>query len=271
MNYQVYAPSPVLRDFIKCFWTLDDKASEAPVKQRIVPDGCMEMIFHYGDLYRQYFEDGSSVLQPKSFVFGQITNHIEIAPTGISGIVAARFLPGGLMPFLEIPVADLENKPVSMTELFGIKGKDLEESVISAANTEERIELIELFLLSLLTDPATIDVITKNCVDMIFQYRGQLGMTELAGKANIHRRNMERKFITAIGMRPKQLSRVVRLQAALKMLEQKKFTSLTALAYHSGYYDQAHFIKDFKEFTGISPKSFFAENLRLATLFLSAE
>ena len=82
---------------------------------------------------------------------------------------------------------------------------------------------------------------------------------------------MERKFMMVIGMSPKQLSRVVRLQATLKMLEQKQFTSLTSLAYENGYYDQAHFIKDFKEFTGHSPKSFYADNLKLSTLFIAAE
>ncbi|MGZ5220708.1 MAG: helix-turn-helix domain-containing protein, partial [Chitinophagaceae bacterium] len=82
---------------------------------------------------------------------------------------------------------------------------------------------------------------------------------------------MERKFVSAIGLSPKQLSRVVRLQATLKMLEQQNFGSLTSLAYENGYYDQAHFIKDFKEFTGTSPKFFFSENLKLATLFASVE
>src|SRR6185503_8181248 len=100
MNYQVYDPVPELQPFIKCFWTLEDDGKDEPVKQRVVPDGCMEMIFHYGDLYKQYFEDGSSIVQPRSFIFGQITKYIEIAPAGASGIVAARFFPEGLMPFL---------------------------------------------------------------------------------------------------------------------------------------------------------------------------
>ena len=70
---------------------------------------------------------------------------------------------------------------------------------------------------------------------------------------------------------PKQLARVARLQAALKMIQQKKFNSLTEIAYENGYFDQAHFIKDFREFTGISPKSFFADNLKLSALFVAAE
>ncbi len=270
MNYQVYTPSPELQPFVKCFWTLDDDNNKSLIKQRVVPDGCMEMIFHYGDLYKQYFEDGNFIVQPRSFIFGQIINYIDIMPTGISGIVAARFLPDGLMPFIDMPVVNFENKAVSIIDVFGQKGKELEEEVITAANTVQRIKLLELFLLSLLDEPKTIDSITKSCVDLIFQSQGQLGVSELADKANINRRNMERRFTSAIGMSPKQLSKIVRLQSTLKMLEQKKFTSLTALAYDNGYFDQAHFIKDFKEFTGVSPKSFFAANMKLAGLFAAA-
>lgn len=271
MDYRVYSPFPELQSFVKCFWTLEDAAHAAPVKQRVVPDGCMEMIFHYGDLYRQYLEDGSSRVQPRSFVFGQITQYIEIAPTGVSGIVAARFLPEGLTPFLTIPVSNLENKAVSLSELFSENGKQVEDEVVAATDNLQRIKLIETFLLSRLSDPQTIDSITKTCVEVIFASKGQLGMKEVADKTNNNRRNIERKFTAAIGLSPKQLSRAVRLQAAIKKLHEQNFTSLTSLAYENGYYDQAHFIKDFKEFTGISPKLFFAENMKFAALFASAE
>jgi AraC-like DNA-binding protein len=271
MNYQMYAPSSGLQSFVKCFWTLEDEASATPQRQRVVPDGCMEMIFHYGDLYKQCFEDGSFIIQPRSFIFGQITSYIEIEPTGTSGIISARFTPDGLSPFLDIMVSDLQDKAVSLVDLFGDKGKLLEEKVIAAASNSERIQMIEEFLLSLLANPKTIDTLTKACVDVIVHSQGQMGMVQLADTMNVHRRNIERKFISAIGLSPKQLSRVVRLQATLKMLQQQNFTSLTSLAYENGYYDQAHFIKDFKEFTGMSPKSFYADNLRYAALFASAE
>ena len=271
MNYQVYDPVTELQPFVKCFWTLEDEGMEEPVRQRVVPDGCMEMIFHYGDLYKQYFEDGSSIIQPRSFIFGQISKYIEIVPTGVSGIVAARFLPEGLTPFLTIPISALENKAVNLAGVFGEKGAMLERNVIAAGDHQQQIRVIEEFLLSWLADPQIMDTITKACVKAIFQSQGQLTVSGLAGKMNINRRNMERKFRAAVGMSPKQLSKVVRLQAALKMLEQKKFTRLTSLAYENGYYDQAHFIKDFKEFTGMSPKLFFADNLKLSALFIAED
>jgi len=267
MDYLVYEPPPNLQSFVKCFWTLEDEAHTEIVPQRVVPDGCMEMIIHYGDLYKQFLEDGITIIQPRSFIFGQITNYIEIAPTGKSGIVAARFLPEGLAPLLDVPVASLENKAVELTILFGEKAGALEQQVIKSKNNSERIHYIEEFLLSHLGEQQQIENITKSCVDAIVRSQGQLGMTALAVKVNTHRRQIERRFSEVVGMSPKQLSRVVRLQATLKMMEQKKFDTLTSLALENGYYDQAHFIKDFREFTGMSPKSFFAGNLQFTSIF----
>ena len=271
MKYAVHVPSPELQPFVKCFWTLEDDGAGEPARQRIIPDGCMEMIFHYGDPYKQYFEDGRSVIQPRSFIFGQITRHLEIEPTGRSGIVAARFLPEGLAPFIPAPVSSLENKAVAIADLFGKNAEALERDVMAAAHTPQRIKLIEGFLIAQLADPQMIDTVARACVETIFETQGQLDVVQLADKMNINRRNMERRFTSVIGMSPKQLSKLVRLQTAMKIMEQGKFSSLTSLAYETGYYDQAHFIKDFKEFTGVSPKSFFAKNLRLSGLFIAAE
>jgi AraC-like DNA-binding protein len=271
MNYEVYDPTPELAPFVKCFWTLDDDGKSGASRQRIIPDGCMEMIFHYGDLYKQYFEDGEAIIQPRSFIFGQITRYIEIEPTGISGIVAARFLPQGLIPFLNAPVSSLGNKAVALANIFGRKAKKLEDEIMRAENNIQRIKLLESFLLLQLADPKMIDKITKACVETIFQAKGQWGVQKVAGKIKVNRRSIERRFVAAVGLSPKQLSRLVRLQATLKMLEQKKFSSLTSLAYENGYYDQAHFIRDFREFTGVSPKSFYSDNLKLSALFIAAD
>ena len=77
-----------------------------------------------------------------------------------------------------------------------------------------------------------------------------MDVISLSKNLNINRRQLERKFSTLIGLSPKQLSKVVRLQATIKLLSNKQFTNLTSIAYESDYYDQSHFIKDFKEFTG---------------------
>ncbi len=268
MNYQTFEPCNELSTLIKCYWTLESPKEETPEKQIIVPDGCMEMIFHYGDLYRQYLENGTSIVQPKCFVFGQLTRPLEIEPTGETGIFSVRFHSNGFLPFTTIPIKDMENRTVSLAEMFEKDGIDIEQKILAATTTSERIQLIEAFLLHRLTDKKIIDRIVKSTVDMILTANGQLSVEELSKQTRINRRQLERKFSSAIGLSPKQLSKTIRLQATLKMLLGKKFTSLTSLAYENEYYDQAHFIKDFKELTGFTPKEFYGNNLKMTSFFI---
>lgn len=267
MNYQTFEPSQNLSTLIKCYWTLESPKEETPERQTIVPDGCMEMIFHYGDFYRQYTENNKSIIQPKCFVIGQLTQPLEIEPTGETGIFSVRFHPNGFLPFATIPIKEMENTAVSLEKLFGQDGQEIGQKILNANSTSERIKLIETFLLNRLTDIKTVDRIVKSTVETILTANGQLSVDELSKHTNINRRQLERKFSSAIGLSPKQLSKTIRLQATLKMLLNKNFTSLTALAYENEYYDQAHFIKDFKDLTGFTPKEFYGNNLKMSSLF----
>lgn len=271
MDYKTYLPGKETETFLKCFWSLEAEAEPEPEKQVIVPDGCMELIFHYGDLYRQYTGDDTFIMQPRCFVFGQITVPLIIAPSGVSGIFAARFHPDGFMPFATQPPDAMANRAVPLDELFGEAGTRLGERVVAAATTEERIQLTETFLLEHLQTPEAADRIAKSGLETILHLKGQLTVGELSEKIQVNRRQLERRFSSVIGLSPKQLAKMIRLQTTLKMLENKQVSSLTALAYEGGYFDQAHFIKDFKEFTGMSPKQFFAGNLRMSALFIAAE
>lgn len=267
MNYQTFEPDEALSPLIKCYWTLEGPKEKTPEKQTIVPDGCMELIFHYGDLYRQYADNGHSLTQPRCFAIGQLTRPLEIEPTGETGIFSVRFHPGGFLPFTSIPLRELENKAVPLEKVFAQDGKGIEQMILEAKTTSQRIELLEQFFLNRLKDRKTIDRTIKATVGTILTAYGQLSVDEISKRTNIHRRQLERKFRVAIGLSPKQLSKTIRLQAALSILLAKKFTSLTALAYETGYYDQAHFIKDFKELTGFTPKEFYGSQLKLSSLF----
>jgi len=276
MNYQTFEPSQDLTSLIKCYWTLESPKEQTHEKQThekqtIVPDGCMEMIFHYGDLFRQYTENKISIIQPRCFVIGQLTRPLEIQPTGETGIFSVRFHPNGFLPFSTIPIKEMENTTVSFEKLFGKDGQEIEQAILKANSTTERIKLIETFLLNRLPNTETVDRIVKSTVETILTANGQLSIDEISKRTNINRRQLERKFSSTIGLSPKQLSKTIRLQATLKMLLSKKFTSLTALAYQSEYYDQAHFIKDFKELTGFTPKEFYGNNLKMSSLFYGTD
>ncbi len=273
MNYQTFQPSIHLNSIVKCYWTLEVPAEYSSEKQRIVPDGCMELIFILADDIKRYTSEHDFIIQPRAIIVGQITDAFIIQPIGEVNCFAIRFYPYGLSTILKIPLKNLENKETTITELFEEKAaNELHQLIINAKDTTARIEIIETFLLRLLNAKTTIDTIVKSTVEALLESSGSSSIKSILNSEGSSRRQLERKFAKQIGMSPKQLAKVLRLQSALKLLLKQQDNSFTKIAYEAEYYDQNHFIKDFKEFTGITPKEFlFDEQMTLSTIFYTKE
>jgi AraC-like DNA-binding protein len=264
---QIFEPSSELAEFVKCYWTLESPKEKTPARNIIIPDGCMKLIFHYRDSYKHHSDNGTCITLPRYFLIGQLTQPYEVEPTGETGTFFVCFHPNGFLPFTTIPIKEMENTAVPLEKLFGKAGKEIGQKILNANSTSERIEIIETFLFNRLTDTKTIDHIVKSTVETILTVNGQFSVDELSRQSKINRRQLVRKFSSAIGLSPKQLLKTVRIQAALKTLLTKEVTSLTNLAYENEYFDQAHFIKDFKEFTGLTPKEFYGDKLKMSLIF----
>lgn len=267
MNQQIFEPHQDLKPLIKCYWTLESPREKTPRKNTIVPDGCMKMIFHYADPYKHYPENGDAVVLPRYFVIGQLTRPYTVEPLGETGTFFVCFHPNGFLPFATLPIKDMENTAVPLKRLFGKEGKRIGLSILNANANGERIKRIEAFLLERLAETATVDYVLESTVETILSANGQLSIDELSRQNNTNRRQLARKFSSSIGLSPKQLSKIIRLQTTLKILLNKDVNSLTDLAYENEYYDQAHFIKDFKEFTGLTPKEFYGDHLKMSLVF----
>ena len=267
LNPKTYEPNSELTEFVIRYWTLDGGKEKIPIKNTIVPDGTMKLIFHYGDTYKHHSPSGEIVLLPKCFLIGQLTKPYVIEPAGVTGSFVVQFKPNGFLPFTSIPIKEMENTAVPLDVLFGEEGKILGEQILNANATPDRIQIIETFLIKQLANKKTIDTIVKSTVETIFNANGQFSVNDFTMSNNIDRRQLARKFSLAIGLSPKQLAKTIRIQNTLKVLLNENISSLTDLAYENEYYDQAHFIKEFKEFTGLTPKEFFGDNLKMSLIF----
>ena len=147
-----------------------------------------------------------------------------------------------------------------------------QKNIINANSTQERIEVIENFILGKLKQQSVIDNIVKSTLDALLETKGRASINSILKDDLSKRRNMERKFAQQVGISPKQLGRIIRLQAALKMMLNNEAENLTQVAYENDYYDQAHFIKDFKDFTGINPKNYLSDDqMMLSSLIYSKD
>lgn len=269
MNYQTYQPHPDLESIIRCYWTLEVPADPQAQKQRIVPDGCIEMAFILGDDIKRYTSKDSFILQPRAMVLGQTVEPFYIKPTGYVDTFAVSFYPYGFANFVTVPIKTLANKETPIEKLFDQKAaKKLTQEIAEATDVTQRIETIEHFLLSRLTEEPMVDHIVRTIIDTLLSTKGSSSISSMLKQDLSKRRQLERNFVKQIGISPKQLGKVIRLQSAIKMMLNKEEETLTSIAYESDYYDQAHFIKDFREFAGVSPKEFLGnENMTLSSLF----
>ena len=271
MNAKIFKPSEYLADFVKCYWTLDGAKETTPKRNTIVPDGTMKLIFHYGDLYWHHPENRDSFLQPRCFLIGQLTKPYVVEPDGDTGTFAVRFHSDGFLPFATIPIKEMENTPIPLERLFGEEGLKLELKILEANGVLERIEIMESFLLSRLNSKELMDRVVKSTIETILTANGQLSINALSKQSSLNRRVLSRKFSSTVGLSPKQLSKIIRLQSSLKSLLNKDVSKLTDLAYENGYFDQSHFIKDFKIFTGVTPKDFYKDHLMMSLIFENLE
>lgn len=269
MNYQTYKPHKDLEAFVKFYWTLEVPFDINNQKQKIIPDGCIEMTFNFGDKIKRFTSETDFILHPNAMVMGQRTKSFDILPTGNVDTFAICFYPHGFANFVNLPLENLVDQETPIKVLFNeMQANELEQNLILATNTKERIQIIETFLLNKLNDEATIENIVKTTVDALLTTKGSTPIHVVLKDNLSQRRQLERHFKKQIGISPKQLSKAIRLQATLQMLASQKSETLTEIAYEHEYFDQNHFIKDFKELVGITPKEFLGnENMALSTLF----
>ncbi|MEQ9230127.1 MAG: helix-turn-helix domain-containing protein [Cyclobacteriaceae bacterium] len=273
MNYESFEPHPDLAAIVKCHWILEVPGDMEAPKQRMIPDGTIEMCFILGDNIKRFTSESDFIIQPRAMVVGQITKPYYVQPTGAVDSFAVRFYPFGFANFIDRPIQDLADQETPLTSLFGeTEAKELEQKIIEAPSTHARIEIVERFLLGKLSEQSVIDNIVTSTIDALSQTKGNASISSILKEDPSKRRNLERKFAKQVGISPKQLGKIIRLQAALKMILTNKGEKLTQVAYENEYYDQAHFIKDFKELTGTNPKEYLSDDqMLLSSLIYSKD
>lgn len=271
MTYNEYFPHPLLNPYVKCIWSLEIPAVPGPIhREKILPDGCVELIFNFGERFVHFGNDNLPDLQPQSFVYGQLKEYIEVGATGSTGIIAVRFYPYGLSAFINIPLSQLTQQYVCSADIFGKEAGELEDRLQHLSGGEDAVGLINAFLLRRLTFDADKLNRIKCVVDAITTGNGKHSIARLAADSCWSERQLERNFNAMVGMSPKMFMKITRFGNIASKLNSTSYDTLASLAYEFGYYDQAHFIRDFKAITGSTPLRHISEVNKMSDLFLTA-
>ncbi len=267
MEYREYLPAPALAPYVKCYWVLRAPQTALTV-ERIFPDGCTELIFHRGGRFANVGADGRLSEQPKSLYYGQLECFIILRRARRVETIGVRFHPAGAAPLLRVAANETSGHSVGFVDLGGRPAGELEERVHDAASARHAMRRIESYLLARLDNACSIDPAITAALARITATSGSASVEELARSAGLGMRQLERRFAAGVGLSPKRLATVTRLQRAFALIEAGGCTPLTEVAHACGYFDQSHFIRDFRRLAGLSPSRFLREEPGIGHLFV---
>lgn len=277
MRYLEVLPPPALRPFVRCLWLAEDDCG-AGEAERVVPDGCVDLVVHYGHSMLRRLDGDAIEAQPGAVVAGQLRTATRLETTGAIGMVGARFHPWGAAPFLRESLNELTAQIVPLDAIWGHDGVELEERVHAAGDDATRLQLLTDALASRLLPDDEVGRSLREAVTWIDESHGAIAVSEIARRLQWSTRRLERHFLSTIGLSPKSLCRIERIQQVLRQLPAAGSTAgaapglrLAELALDAGYADQAHLAREFKALAGLSVTRYLAEQHALSDSFTSGE
>lgn len=222
---------------------------------------CAELVFCYKGHFR-YGVGGNNDEVLTSAIFGQTEtfSRITLNNEGV-GIMGIYFYPHALPQLFNLPANQLTNQYADVRTILGEEARALEEQIALASNNQQRAKLVSDVLEARLKNVRTENLaISLSITAMVDAFQAS-SVKAMADRNCLSPRQFERRFKELSGFTPKTFLRLMRFNAVINMNHQQK--SLTEIGIECGYYDQSHFIHDFREFSGVSPKQYF-NNERIA-------
>lgn len=249
MIYQEYQPNQSLLPYIETYWTASG-CSEQDEKHKILPDGCVDIIFSLTD----NTQFGLEPYVPN--LIGAMTTYSEGSYTNIVDMVGIRFKPAGITAFTKLPINQVSDCRLNCNLIETIFDEQFYACLPEKTSAKERIAHIDLYLTQKLRQAFVLKQQIVFSVVLIQNTKGQLSLKQVADEVCLSLRHFEREFKFTVGISPKKFSRIVKFKHTLTYLKTQREKSLFDIALDCGYFDKAHLIKDFKTLSGNSPSYF---------------
>lgn len=256
MQTRFYTPHPLLQEFINCIMVVHAQVDKnaPPVICSYVPTPQNSLFFYIHDQIKMQ-KDGqvNFALQSRSVIVGPQVTKVTLDLNRDHKAVRVGFQPGGLYRLLGISMSEMMDGSCDAADVFGNEMRVVNDSLQEAKSFDAIHAIIEKFLLqkvkalkkALPFDRAMLELLKAD---------GNIPVDEVASLACLSVRQFERVSKERIGMPPKFFARLVRFSKAYRMRENFAHLSWTSIAHECGYFDQMHFIRDFKTFAGVAPR-----------------
>jgi AraC-like DNA-binding protein len=268
MRYAEWEPSPRLAPFVRRIWTLRASASVTAPPEPIVPDGCVELIFHFGDPFVQVLGEVETI-QPRAMIVGQATRPTIVGPSGAVDVIGVRFHPWSAATVLRVAAAELRDRVLPMDDVLGSMAGDLWDRLHDRPtdSTRSHVERVVERMLMTRTPP---DPAVAALVRHFAAHSSVPSIRGVASRVGRTSRWVQRTFAESVGLAPKMLVRIGRVQRVLGMVRENPGATWSSMAMRAGYYDQAHLIRDFHRLVGTLPTELDLERPSLTETFVSS-
>jgi len=269
MEYRELRPSAPLDRHVRCYWTLRAPADASAPAQRVLPDGCVEVVINLGAPFERHDSDGRAERQPRNLLVGPTTRHMSIAATGDIRLVGIRFEPGGALPFLATTPEELRDAAPSLDDVALPLDRSLVEQLEATVFGSEGA-IIDRALSGRLARARRVgDDRVLACVSAALAARESMRVDSLVDLTGLGARQLERRFRETVGFGPKTLCRLVRFQRVVRAVGAGPDAPWARLAAGTGYADQSHMAREFREFAGTTLSNYVEEQHPLSDRFHS--
>jgi len=247
---------PLLKKYIKFFWEIQSDHME--LNHKVIPVRNIDLKFNLSDTPHYLWQDGKEHRLEKVY-FSGLQDHFRNAQVRLNGkvhVLGICFLPEGFYPFLKVPVSEFKNQLLGLDEAGFKQTNEISERLLEAPDIAARLSLLENELVSILQNNKQTDDNFRELFYALNQNEYPFQLAEFCNRNNISIRQLERMYNKYVGVSAMAYSTLHRFQNSLNQLLHHDYSKLSDIAYNNGYFDQMHFIKEFKRFTGNTPKNF---------------
>lgn len=216
---------------------------------RVLPDACVELFISYTNTPVAII---GNQLYKQSIVTFRMSRPMDVQMRKGSGCLAVCFNPGMAYRFFAHPMHILTDTTTLLDDVWKGISEQIEDKIANASDNILRVSIIQQFLEQQLSQNKD-DRQIAWCLQQAKTITGKLSVSHFANETGLSQRQLSRRFQQCIGLSPKEYLSVTRFIRSLQHLKKYPNHSLTEIAYESGYYDQAHFIREYKIYTGHTP------------------
>lgn len=258
MIFELYIPSLPLSQFIESFVYYCDYHPVHTV-DRFLPDGHVNIVIDLTD-YPKYIYDNDSLKEIQAcrhVWFSGIRNKFITIPSGKdSEMFIINFHRGKAYPFVQMPLHELTDSVVDGDLVLTYEIMELREKILATASICQKFLIAESFLRKKFENKLVINPFIDYAVNQIITSPNQQSIEQIAAKVGYSQKHLIKLFKDYVGLTPKGFLKITRFQKAIEEIATAKEADWTKIAFDSGFYDQAHFINDFKSFSGFTPKQY---------------